>query len=310
MQKSKLAILAVISTFILVQLACGVSINTGAGQNIIPAETSIAMTLASLPGNKLSNPQVIVVTPYFTQAPLSNQNANASSSLQNTQTPSATPLPCNKPKMTSETIKDDTIFDPGKTFIKTWTIRNDGICTWDNSYRFIFMGGTQMGGVASMSLPKVVVPGDTVTLSVSLKAPSTDGAYTGTWVLKSGNGELFGNYWAKIIVGLPAGPFAVTSALVTSNSDMVIPGHCPKPFELKTVIDTNGPGTVTYWYQMSNGFKSPTHSENFSAAGRETAYIDVKMTTISSSGNYRVDVYIDKPNHQLFQGQVLFFNCD
>jgi hypothetical protein len=277
------------------------------------------MTLASLPGSNPANPQVIVVTPYYTQGPLPNQDSNASS-LQNTQTPSVTPLPCNKPKMISETIKDDTSFGPGKTFIKTWTIRNDGICTWDSSYHFIFMGGTQMGGLSSMSLPKVVVPGDTVTLSVSLKAPSTDGAYTGTWVLKSGSGEMFGNYWAKIIVGLPAGPFAVTSIDVNTSPTIIVE-KCPftVSIDCEAYITVNGPGTVTYWFQHGErGDNTPRNpisaisSMTFSAAGSKFVRLPCIINgTRTDTYAYKdfVKVYVDKPNHQVFGGQRVEIDC-
>jgi hypothetical protein len=412
-RKNKLTILAVISILILVQLACGVAINTGAGQNTIPAETSIAMTLASLPGSKPANPQAVEVnnpnsspntsscnraklvsetvadgtsmsintnfnktwrimntgtctwntnyrigfhsgesmsgpasmnfsknvapgetidfilplkapatigtytgnwqlfgddnaifpqTPEFwvtintvnSTPPQENPNPTVP---ENTLAPSPTPLPCNKPKMINETIPDNKTYAPNTNFVKSWTIRNDGTCIWDSSYRFIFMGGTQMGGLSSMSLPKVVAPGDSVTLSVSLKAPSTDGAYTGTWVLKSGSGEMFGNYWAKIIVGLPTGPFAVTSVkFFYSNIDNS--GSVPA-FDMNATITVNGPGTVTYIWKHADGAESKG-SITFNTAGTKTI-VDGGWGRRYCEGGYNwVELYIDKPNHQSF----------
>ena len=44
-----------------------------------------------------------------------------------------------------------------------------------------------------------------------MKAPASDGNYTGVWRMKAGNGTTMGKYWVKITVGNPAPAFAVTS---------------------------------------------------------------------------------------------------
>jgi hypothetical protein len=37
--------------------------------------------------------------------------------------PTTTPSPCTKPDFQNETILDNTVFEPGDIFMKTWTIR-------------------------------------------------------------------------------------------------------------------------------------------------------------------------------------------
>jgi len=126
----------------------------------------------------------------------------------------ATPRPCNKPNFQSETIPDNSEFDPGDTFTKTWTVRNDGTCTWTTDYSFVFISGDQMGGASSKTFSSKVEPGDTVTLGLDLTAPSDDGTYSGTWKIKSDDGEKFGNYWTTIIVGEPgSGPGVLVKLL-------------------------------------------------------------------------------------------------
>ena len=263
------------------------------------------MTIAALPGSKPANSPVVVINPTATLAPPPPQNTQTPSPPLNTQTPSPTPLPCNKPKYIGETISDNTIFDPDKNFVKTWTVRNDGTCTWDSSYRFIYIEGTQMGGLSSMSLPKVVAPGDTVTMPLSLKAPSANGTYTGVWRFQSGSGEIFGNYWAKINVGIPAAPFAVTGVHVSAEHPKAV-GHCPISFKIGADITVNGPGTVTYWFQHSDGSISPASSVTFSAA--ETKLVTESWTR-NASGSYWAKIYIDAPNHQWFGPVSLFLIC-
>ena len=296
MVKKRFAIAFAISAPLLIQLACGITINPGGEQVVIPLETSVVLTIAALPAGKPANPQVVVINPTAT-LPLLSPQIN--------QTPSATPLPCNKPQFISETIPDNTTFNPNQYFVKTWTVRNNGICTWDGSYHFIYIEGTQMNGPTSMNLPKVVVPGDTVTISLSLKAPSANGSYTGVWRFQSGSGEIFGNYWAKISVGVPAPPFAVTGVYLSAEHPG-IEGTCPQSFHIGADITVNGPGTVTYWFQHSNGTISAASSVTFTAAG-------TKMVTESwsrnATGSYWAKIYINTPNHQWF-GQVnLHLTC-
>ena len=287
MSKRSVQIMAVISILILTQLACKISINPSASSDKIIFPTAISITQSG--GNG--------------QQTVSQPTNTVSSSI--TQTPSATPLPCNRPKFQSETIPDNTSFDAGDAFTKSWTIRNDGTCPWDSSYRFVFTEGSQMGGPTSVSLPKVVAPGEMVTISLSLTAPAANGLYSGIWRFKSGSGEIFGNYWAKIFVGPPPAAFAVTSVNVSAEHS-TIEGVCPQSFHLGAGITTNSPGNVSFWFTHSDGSISAASTINFAAAG--TKFVSSSWS-VGTSGDYWAKVYIDNPNHQLM-GQVnLHMTC-
>jgi len=159
------------------------------------------------------------------------QDTIASTQAINVELPTSTPLPCNRPKFQYENIPDNTIFFKNTAFTKSWTIRNDGTCTWDSSYRFVFTSGDSMSGPASQALPKEVVPGDTVTISINLVSPNMDGNFTGYWKLKSGTGELFGNYWVTIISG--TGLIATETSLPAPSGggswEMSTPTSLPPP---------------------------------------------------------------------------------
>ncbi|MGD8604803.1 MAG: NBR1-Ig-like domain-containing protein, partial [Anaerolineales bacterium] len=108
------------------------------------------------------------------------------------------------------TIPDDTFIDPGDSFTKTWRLKNLGTCTWTSSYALVFSHGDQMGGPGSVPLSGTVNPGGTVDLSVNLTAPGSEGTYQGYWMLRNGNGVLFGiggsgdsPFWVKIKVPGP-----------------------------------------------------------------------------------------------------------
>jgi hypothetical protein len=105
------------------------------------------------------------------------------------------------------TVPDDTAFPANHSFVKTWRLENDGTCTWDSSYALVFDTGEQMSGSSPASLPKIVAPGDTVDISVSLTTPGTGGTYEGKWMLQNSKGVKFGvgqdgdaSFYVRIIV--------------------------------------------------------------------------------------------------------------
>ncbi len=108
------------------------------------------------------------------------------------------------------TVPDDTFIDPGATFVKTWRLKNTGVCQWDTSYSLVFVSGEKLGNTDSVAFPKVVPPGQTVDLTVTLTAPTAAGTYRGYWQLKNGAGALFGigashanPFWVQIRVTTP-----------------------------------------------------------------------------------------------------------
>ena len=111
-----------------------------------------------------------------------------------------TPGGCLNAIFISETVPDGTNFSPGDGFIKSWTIRNTGYCTWNTNYKLIFYSGNRMGGDASVNLPHSVAPGQKITLKANLTAPSSDGTYRGEWRVKSDLDVIFARFWVEIDV--------------------------------------------------------------------------------------------------------------
>jgi len=107
------------------------------------------------------------------------------------------------------TIPDNTYLSPGRTFVKTWRLRNTGTCTWTTAYSLAFVDGHSMGGPLSVPLGSPVAPGKVVDVSVTLNAPTSSGTYEGKWRLRNANGTPFGTgsspdraaFWVRIVVG-------------------------------------------------------------------------------------------------------------
>jgi hypothetical protein len=120
---------------------------------------------------------------------------------------------CDSAGWVDETIPDGSSYAPGQAFTKTWTLRNDGTCTWTNGYKLIFSTGDAMGAPASKALTASdVAPGQSLTVSVDLTAPTTAGTYRGNFKLQNASGVSFGLqgvgvFWVEIkVTGGTVGP--------------------------------------------------------------------------------------------------------
>ncbi len=98
------------------------------------------------------------------------------------------------------TIPDGTKMDPNQSFKKTWTLNNNGTCTWDTSYQLAFVSGDKMNG-SNVRVTVPVPPGQQINMTVDLQAPGSYGDYKGTWQMQNAQGQGFGSQiWVSIKV--------------------------------------------------------------------------------------------------------------
>src|SRR6266540_6556855 len=102
------------------------------------------------------------------------------------------------------TVPDNTVMTQGQKFTKTWRFMNNGKCNW-SGYTIAFFAGDRMASPDSVPVPATEA-GKTVDVSVELTAPSTDGSYTGYYILKNDKGETLPigieqSFWLKILIG-------------------------------------------------------------------------------------------------------------
>lgn len=134
-------------------------------------------------------------------------NANCSASRE-----SSTIL-TDKATFLSETIPDNTQFNGGESFTKTWTIKNIGTSTWNSGYKLYYYtnSGGRLSKKTSISISGTVAPNHTYTFSIPMQAPSAQSSektYTEYWQFKNPSGStisLSGSnsyyaVWAKIKV--------------------------------------------------------------------------------------------------------------
>lgn len=97
--------------------------------------------------------------------------------------------------VTDITIPDGTIVQQGESFLKTWKVKNTGNTTWkDYTLEYVgdpFSRDNQMGAPLAIDIP-FCRPGQTVNISVTLRAPDPVGTHRSTWRLRKRNGGFFG----------------------------------------------------------------------------------------------------------------------
>ncbi len=113
--------------------------------------------------------------------------------------------PCLAVSLSDESIPDDTVLQPGQAFEKGWVLTNLGGCTWTEDYDLVFHHGNDMQAVHVTPLPGWVAPGQSITLTLDMVAPTEPGSHIGFWSLRSPDGGIFGpsangTFWVRITV--------------------------------------------------------------------------------------------------------------
>ena len=210
MRKNKFfSILVVVTIFAMALTSCNLLNYFGEDQaeDFSQIETMAAATISAM----ITQSAYETLVAQLTQVVQPTAQPLATSTLIPTSTPIATftpmpppvtpvpptatpiPIPCNGASYLADvTIPDWSTLNAGENFVKTWQVKNVGTCNWTTDYKIFFSSGTQMDASSAVAFPKTVKPGETVNLSVSMVAPSNTGSYTGSWMLKSGDGKIFG----------------------------------------------------------------------------------------------------------------------
>lgn len=200
-----LAILSTSAALIVAGLAC---ISSAASPTpdiaAVVAQTQTAISIEQLLAVTATMQQA---TPTATATLLPSPQHTLASPAPSETVVNAPPDCTNMAKFENETIPDNTTFPPGEIFVKTWSLRNVGTCTWTPNYSIVFVKGEQMGGTSPAPIGETVDPNGVIQLFLPQTAPRDPGSYQGFWKLRSANGQDFGlgedaeiAFWVKINV--------------------------------------------------------------------------------------------------------------
>lgn len=108
------------------------------------------------------------------------------------------------------TIPDSTRIESGKSFIKTWRIRNTGTCDWGAGYYLAFADGEEMDGPDGVRVPGTPA-GESAEISVELVAPVEEGQYRAYWQMCVNESDCFGDrIYVQIVSFDPSKPTSTT----------------------------------------------------------------------------------------------------
>jgi hypothetical protein len=111
-----------------------------------------------------------------------------------TPSPTATslPPPCNLATITLvTTAPNDGMLEAGQVFTSTWELENIGSCAWNRDYTLAFADGEAMDGPEKVFLKQVVDVGESVTLTMTFRAPTATGEHRAYYALLTDVGESF-----------------------------------------------------------------------------------------------------------------------
>ncbi|HEX7542176.1 MAG TPA: NBR1-Ig-like domain-containing protein [Anaerolineales bacterium] len=160
-------------------------------------------------------------TPSLTDTPTVNPNPGVTSSPTITHTPlpgtpSVTPFTISTPAGTLSaaacdnaigvadvTYPDGSEVVAGAPFVKTWQVKNIGPCSWNQNYVLVFGWGgigTNWNTTPPSHFTAIVLPGETLDISVTLTAPTTPGTYGASFALQNDKGYNFGPVQTVVVV--------------------------------------------------------------------------------------------------------------
>lgn len=268
---------------------------TLAAQVEAQVSTRVAQAVANFQATQNALPTTAPVIP-----PTSNIPTIAPLNLPTAALPGiATSVPCNAtPILMGESVPDGTDVYINTSFTKSWTLRNEGSCTWNSNYKVKFMSGDSMSGSTSKSFGATVTPGNTLTISMPLKAPNGTGTYKGVWGLYDDKDIFFGQMWVEIDV-VTIAPTSSAFAVTKVHFYQPTPGSCV----IYGDITVNTGGNVKFQWYVDGAAVSSVRTQAFSAAGTATS----TWTILSAGSPHNVKIYVDVPNHVFFGG--IDFTC-
>lgn len=170
---------------------------------------------------------------------------------------------------------DNTVFNPGRGFSKSWTILNNGTSIWGPGYRWTFDGGDQMSGPASINAP-TVAPNHTWSPSINLVAPAArTSSYRGYWRMQAPNGKKFGTQpWVQI--------------KVAESTDLTRPNGYIDTFYQQN-LTASGTVRVAGWADDGHGTSSGLRSVQLLLDGKDMGAVAYPETRADGQRGFHLD---------------------
>lgn len=308
-QFQRYRVLAVMVSFALLASACGSSV-----QEDSAISTAVAQTVEA--GNSLTQ---LASQPTMTPPQITSTVETPAVDLTPTNAPTLSAFVpadpnCANAALVGENPPDGVLLKPGEYYWKTWTLKNTGTCTWNKSYSLIFWNGDLMGGLSSYPLDDDVAPNEEKEISIYLKAPDTEGTFTGYWRLQSPWNSSFGvgpndePFYVQVVVSNAEKPeFGIANVSYNLVRDPL--GGCPTnvKYTLYVTVTANGPYVLNYAWRQSDGNNSNGKPMEFKAAGSQTVSREWMVGKGDSQNTRWIQFVITDPVYQEYE-QAKFEN--
>jgi hypothetical protein len=216
--------------------------------------------------------------------------------------------PCYSANFVSDvSIPDGTIVTPGQSYWKTWRVLNSGSCTWDSTYKFVFIDGDLMGGAYVYNFPGAASPGETVDIPVQLYAPEVVGTYTGNWKIEAPDKTIFGvgqydtplSVQVVVVSGTPsnnktASPYDITNVTIDVSRRCTAANTF---YTIKASITSNGPVNAIFTWMQSDGNNQGNRKITFTEASTKVTSREWDQHIGSSTNPRWVSVTITSPTY-------------
>jgi len=218
--------------------------------------------------------------------------------------------------LVGETPPDGVIMKPGEYFWKTWTFLNSGTCAWNSSYKLVYRSGDLMGGLVSYPLPEDVLPGEQKDISIYLKAPDTEGTFTGYWQFQTpwnanfGAGPYSEPFYVEVMVSSKEKPkYGITSITYEVVRDPAI--GCPTNvlYTVYATITANGPHKIEYFWNQSDENESGIKYMDFTEAGSQTISREWMVGKGDSPNPRWMMIVVTAPQRQEYGYAYILNNC-
>jgi hypothetical protein len=207
MKLQRSVILLILASLVIGLVGCSAADAGQAAGTDTPEPQLILTAAAETASVRLT--EVLEKTPSATSPPATSAPTATQAGINETVTANATQAVPGSPTATTSvggisgtpavayvadvTVPDGTDFSPREKFTKTWRLRNAGAGTWTTAYALVFIDGDRMDSPDRVNLPEEVPPGETVDVSVDMRAPREAGRYRGYWKLLSPDGKFIDN---------------------------------------------------------------------------------------------------------------------
>lgn len=212
----------IIIILVLASVACGFASGGDTTEAtippLIPTSTREVIVVTSTPDATAQ----ASVTPQPTATQFRNTSSNNNSNSNSNSTP------CYNATFVSDvTLPDGSFLTAGKTYVKTWRIRNSGSCSWGSGFQLEHTNRSgnafYINDTGYINLPNTG-PGTVVDISVNLTAKTgfaSNQEYQANFRFRTSNGTYFGDtpFVKAYIVGEPnIAQFTVGQSSVTAKS--------------------------------------------------------------------------------------------